>query len=167
MRPDADYWITKLQLTAHIEGGAYTRTYTSDLIISQDQLPSNFTGPRPVSTAIYFLLKKDQFSAMHRIASDELWHFYYGDPLLVFEIDAAGNLTEHLLGNNPENNGHFQCVVKAGSWFGSKIKDGGDYSLVGCTVSPGFDFADFELGERDVLLKLYPQHAEIIERLTR
>jgi uncharacterized protein len=167
MRPGADYWINKLQLTAHIEGGAYIRTYSSDLFISQDHLLPTFHGPRPASTAIYFLLKKDQFSAMHRIASDELWHFYYGDPLMVYEIDASGNLTEHLLGNNPENNESFQCVVKAGSWFGSKIKDGGDYSLVGCTVSPGFDFADFELGNRTALMQLYPQHAATIQILTR
>ncbi|MEP6747325.1 MAG: cupin domain-containing protein [Bacteroidota bacterium] len=167
MRRGADYWITKLQLNAHIEGGAYTRTYSSDLIIPQSHLSTNFHGPRPVSTAIYFLLKKDQFSAMHRIASDELWHFYYGDPLIVYELDVAGNLTKHLLGNNPENNEHFQCLVKAGSWFGAAVKDGSAYSLAGCTVAPGFDFADFELGERNVLLKLYPQYAEIICQLTR
>jgi uncharacterized protein len=166
MKLSADYWINKLQLTAHIEGGAYTRTYCSGLTIAETHLPPGFHGPRPASTAIYFLLKKDQFSAMHRIASDELWHFYYGDPLMVYEIDPTGNLTEHLLGNNPENNGHFQCVVKAGSWFGSKTKDGGEYSLVGCTVSPGFDFADFELGKRNALLQLYPQHHTIIQTLT-
>jgi predicted cupin superfamily sugar epimerase len=167
MKLSADYWIEKLQLSTHVEGGAYTRTYSADTIISQTNLPPGFHGPRPVATAIYFLLKKDQFSAMHRIASDELWHFYYGDPLIVYEIDTSGNLTEHLLGSNPENNEHFQCTVKAGSWFGSKVKDGGDFSLVGCTVSPGFDFADFELGERNELLKLYPQHAATIEMLTR
>jgi uncharacterized protein len=167
MKLSADYWINKLQLNAHIEGGAYTRTYCSDLTISQTHLPPGFHGARPASTAIYFLLKKDQFSAMHRIASDELWHFYYGDPLIVYEIDPAGNITEHLLGNNPENNENFQCVVKAGSWFGSKTKEAGEYSLVGCTVSPGFDFADFELRERDALLQLYPQHQAIIQMLTR
>jgi uncharacterized protein len=167
MRPFADYWINKLQLTRHIEGGSYYRTYCSGVLIDQKQLPPGFHGPRPASTAIYFLLQKDQFSAIHRIASDELWHFYYGDPLLVYEIDEAGNLTEHLLGNNPENNECFQCTVKAGSWFGSKIKKGGGYSLVGCTVSPGFDFDEFELGEREALLQLYPQHAGIITALTR
>ncbi len=167
MRPSADYWINKLQLTRHIEGGSYFRTYCSAVTILHHHLPPVFKGPRPAATAIYFLLDKDQFSAMHRIASDELWHFYYGDPLMVYEIDAAGNITQHVLGNNPENNENFQCLVKAGSWFGSKIKEGGDYSLVGCTVSPGFDFADFELGERNDLLKAYPQHASIIQMLTR
>jgi predicted cupin superfamily sugar epimerase len=166
MKLSADYWINKLQLNAHIEGGAYIQTYASDLLISKSLLPAGFHGSRPASTAIYFLLAGDQFSAMHRIASDELWHFYYGDPLIVYEIDPAGKVTEHLLGNNPENEETFQCVVKAGSWFGSKPKEGGDYSLVGCTVSPGFDFADFELGDRDALLQLYPQHQAIIQMLT-
>lgn len=167
MRPSAAYWIDKLQLTRHIEGGSYYRTYSSAITIPHQQLPANFKGPRPSSTAIYFLLEHDQFSAMHRIASDELWHFYYGDPLVVYEIDTAGNMQEHLLGNNPGNNESFQCVVKAGSWFGSKTIKGGEYSLVGCTVSPGFDFDDFELGERIDLLKLYPQHEAIITTLTR
>ena len=164
---DADYWINKLQLTPHVEGGAFIQTYCSDLSISQNQLPVTFHGPRPVSTSIYFLLKQNQFSAMHRIAADELWHFYYGDPLTVYEIDTTGNLLEHHLGNNPENNEDFQCIIKAGSWFGSKTKEGGEYSLVGCTVSPGFDFDDFELGERIELLGLYPQHEAIIKTLTR
>ena len=167
MRPSAGYWINKLQLTRHIEGGSYIRTYCASLTIPGQQLPPGFKGPRPASTAIYFLLEKEQFSAMHRIASDEIWHFYYGDPLVVYEIAPNGSLTTHLLGNNPENNECFQCTVKAGSWFGSKTKEGGDYSLVGCTVSPGFDFDDFEMGKRDELLQLYPQHAALVYMLTR
>ncbi|MEO5683565.1 MAG: cupin domain-containing protein [Chitinophagaceae bacterium] len=167
MKLTADYWINTLQLTRHIEGGSYTRTYCADLVLPRQQLPASFNGPRPVATAIYFLLENNQFSAIHRIASDELWHFYYGDALVVYEIDKAGKLTEHLLGNNPGNNEHFQCLVKAGSWFGSKTREGGDYSLVGCTVSPGFDFADFEMGDRAELLQFYPQHAAVIQMLTR
>jgi len=166
MELTAGYWIQKLQLTRHIEGGSYCRTYSSDLVFPQQQLPSGFHGARPASTAIYFLLEKGQFSAMHRIASDELWHFYYGDPLLVYEINTEGALKTHRLGNHPENGEQFQCLVKAGSWFGSKTKDGGNYALVGCTVAPGFDFDDFELAERNALLQLYPQHRDIIEMLT-
>ncbi len=166
MRPSANYWINKLQLSRHVEGGSFYRTYCSELTIQQDQLPKTFHGPRPIATSIYFLLEQNQFSAMHRIASDELWHFYYGDSLIVYEIDAEGSLTEHRLGNNPENNESFQCLIKAGSWFGSKTIQGGEYSLVGCTVSPGFDFADFELGEKNALIQLYPQHAGLIEKLT-
>ncbi len=167
MKWTADYWIQTLQLQPHIEGGAYNRSYCSDLTISAESLPTHFHGPRPVSTAIYFLLQQNQFSAMHRIASDELWHFYYGDPLSIYEIDNTGYLTEHLLGNNPAGNESFQCVVKAGSWFGSKLKTGGNYALMGCTVAPGFNFADFELAERNKLVKEFPQHAAIINMLTR
>jgi uncharacterized protein len=167
MRPAADYWINKLQLTKHIEGGAYSQTYSAGLQLLQSQLPKSFHGDRPVSTAIYFLLQQNEFSALHRIAADEIWHFYYGDPLVVYEIDCSDNLTAHLLGNNPEHGEYFQYVVKAGNWFGSKIKNDGEYSLVGCTVSPGFDFADFELGDRETLIQQYPQHITLIQMLTR
>lgn len=166
MRPSAGYWIDQLQLTQHIEGGSYRRTYTAGLVLSKNQLPENFHDKRAVCTAIYFLLEKDQFSALHRLAADELWHFYYGDPLVVYEIDSKGGLTEHLLGNNPANGEQFQCAIKAGSWFGSKTKTGGEYSLVGCTVAPGFDFEDFELGDRGLLIQEFPQHAIVIEMLT-
>jgi predicted cupin superfamily sugar epimerase len=167
MKLPAGYWIEALQLQAHIEGGFYTRSYCADLIIPQNNLPPHFHGPRPVSTAIYFLLQQNQFSALHRIASDELWHFYQGDPLIIYEIDQEAVLTEHLLGSNPINKERFQCAVKAGSWFGAKLKPGGDYALVGCTVAPGFDFADFNLADKKKLLALYPQHAAVINALTR
>ena len=167
MRPAAEYWRKKLGLETHIEGGSYRRTYASGISIPQHALPAGFHGSRPSATAIYFLLEKDQFSALHRIASDEGWHFYYGDPLIVYEIDTEGQVTEHLLGNHPENNESFQCVVKAGHWFGARLKPGSEYALVGCTVSPGFDFADFELADRAPLLLQYPQHEALITSLTR
>ncbi len=166
MLPAADYWIKKLGLIKHIEGGSYNQTYRADMIIPQTILPPTFHGNRHASTAIYFLLEKEQFSALHRIAADEVWHFYYGNTLVIYEIDTGGRLTKHLLGSNPESNEHFQCVIKAGSWFGAKVKEGGDYSLAGCTVAPGFDFADFELAEKENILQLYPQHASIINMLT-
>jgi uncharacterized protein len=167
MKASAAYWIQQLQLSTHVEGGAYARTYTAGLVLPPSVLPTAFKGPRPVSTAIYFLLEKNQFSAMHRIAADECWHFYDGDPLIIYEIDQNGLLQQHRLGNDPENGGYFQCVVKAGSWFGSKTIAGGAYSLVGCTVSPGFDFDDFELGSRAELISTYPLHEAIITMLTR
>jgi predicted cupin superfamily sugar epimerase len=167
MRPTAAYWIQKLGLITHIEGGSYHQTYSAQLVIPRAQLPDSFHGDRPVSTAIYFLLEKDQFSAMHRIASDELWHFYYGDPLVVYDIDEKGHLTQHLLGNNPAASESFQCLVKAGHWFGARLQHGGEYALVGCTVSPGFDFADFELASRATLIQQYPHHKDLITSLTR
>ncbi|HZE86110.1 MAG TPA: cupin domain-containing protein [Puia sp.] len=167
MRPDAAYWIKKLQLTRHIEGGSFREVYRSALSVPRKSLPVLFQGERNISTSIYFLLEKKQFSAFHRIASDELWHFYFGDPLLIYEITHAGILITHLLGSGAEKGEVFQTVVQAGSWFASVPADGGEYSLVGCTVSPGFDFADFELADRGFLSMQYPRYADLIEALTR
>lgn len=166
MRPNADYWIEHLKMTKHVEGGSFVEVYRSTLLLSKQNLPQVFGGDRPVSTSIYFLLEKGQISALHKIASDELWHFYYGDRLEVFEIDQTGLLTIHRLGNNPLQGEQFQCCIKAGSWFGSKVTEHGTYSLVGCTVAPGFDFDDFELANPETLINQFPQHKEIIEKLT-
>jgi predicted cupin superfamily sugar epimerase len=167
MRPDASYWIKKLQLTQHVEGGAFRETYRSELTIPHTVLPLFFQGDRNASTTIYFLLASGQFSAFHRIAADEVWHFYFGDPLLVHEINHNGRLITHLLGTNPEKGESFQTVIKAGSWFASVPAPGSEYALVGCTVAPGFDFADFELAERAALSQQYPEHTELIQQLTR
>src|ERR1700743_3507856 len=145
-RPDAAYWLYKLPLTRHWGEGAPVRHgFRSPVVIPRKSLPLFFQGDRNASTHIYFLLAAGQFSAFHRIAGDEIWHFYFGDTLLVYEIGHNGRLTEHRLGNDPEKGESFQTVIKAGSWFASAPADGGEYALVGCTVAPGFDFADFEL----------------------
>jgi predicted cupin superfamily sugar epimerase len=162
----AAYYIEKLQLSTHVEGGAFRETYRSELGIAKEQLPAEFKGNRSVSTAIYFLLKEGQFSALHRIASDELWHFYEGNTLHVYEIDAKGQLITHVLGKDLEKGESFQCVVKAGSWFGSRCEVPGGFSLVGCTVAPGFDFEDFVLADRQRLSEEFPQHRELIRELT-
>jgi predicted cupin superfamily sugar epimerase len=162
----ADFWIKHLQLTRHIEGGWYAEVYRSELSFTQKQLPDYFTGPRSSCTHINFLLEKNQFSAFHRIRSDELWHFYQGDPLTVYEIDTDGLLHQHVLGNDPSSGQSLFCCIKAGNWFASKVNDGSEYSLAGCTVSPGFDFADFEMGNRNELLKKFPQHSVIINLLS-
>ncbi|HXB93733.1 MAG TPA: cupin domain-containing protein [Puia sp.] len=167
MRPCPDYWIEHLQLTPHIEGGAFRECYRSGLTIPQASLPLFFQGDRSVATSIYFLLAAGQFSAFHRIASDELWHFYYGDTLLIYEIGHNGRMVEHRLGSNPQNDESFQTVVRAGSWFASVPAPGSEYALVGCTVAPGFDFADFELADRAALIGQYPDHAGVIQRLSR
>lgn len=167
MRPSASYWIEKLELTTHVEGGAFREVYRSELNIPKTVLPLFFQGARNASTSIYFLLSSGQFSAFHRIASDELWHFYYGDPLLVYEIGHNGRLQTHRLGSDLEKGESFQTVVRAGSWFASAPAPGSEYALVGCTVAPGFDFADFELANRDALSAQYPEHAELIKQFTR
>ncbi len=167
MKHNAAYWVSRLQLNAHIEGGYYREIYRSALSIKKENLPGTFHGDRSASTSIYFLLERGKFSAFHRIASDEVWHFYAGDCLLIYELMQDGSIKEHRLGNNPENGESFQLVIKGGNWFASKVSDEGEYALAGCTVAPGFDFADFEMAARSTLLKQYPQHTDIIISLTR
>jgi uncharacterized protein len=162
---DPVYWIERLNLTPHPEGGFYRQTYSADLIL--DDLPSQFSGSRAASTAIYFLLEGADFSALHRLRSDELWHFYAGRRLSVQVISPEGEYSEILLGSNPEAGESFQAVVTAGCWFGSRLADETSFALVGCTVAPGFDFADFELANRDDLIAMYPQHRRLIAELTR
>ncbi len=163
----ANDWINHLKLEIHPEGGAYSRVYTSLLTINKTFLPENFNGSRSACTHIYYLLQKNEFSAFHKIQSDELWHFYDGDTLVIYEINKDGLLTKHLLGTNIETGESPFCIIKANNWFASKLKTGGSFSLVGCTVSPGFDFAEFEMAERNDLISKYPQHKELITSLTK
>ncbi|NIJ55986.1 cupin domain-containing protein [Dyadobacter arcticus] len=163
----AAYWTEKYNLQPHPEGGFYAETYRSSEGISQYGLPERFAGNRSFSTGIYFLLESTDFSAFHRIQSDEMWHFYAGDPLEVFVIDPEKGALEIIrLGADPENGETFQAVVPAGSWFASKPADGSTYSLVGCTVAPGFDFADFEMAEKEDLIRQFPDHETLIRALT-
>ena len=165
MAKDAQYWIHHLGLSPHPEGGYYRVTYKSDLTIVRSALPSSYQGDRSASTAIYFLLDEGNFSAFHRIASDEVWHFYAGSSLVVYVIDPEGNYSELHLGSDEGE--VFQAVVKAGCWFASRVRDAVGFALVGCTVAPGFDFADFELGVRSELIRAFPAHRKLIEELTR
>lgn len=163
----AGYWIEKLGLERHPEGGYYRQTYKSDLILAKESLPAEFTGPRAASTVIYFLLDGENFSAFHRLRSDEVWHFYVGATLVVYVIDESGRYSEILLGSDPEAGEVLQAVVKAGCWFASRVRDGKSFALVGCTVAPGFEFADFEMARREALVLEHPRHRAVIERLTR
>ncbi|HEY0274365.1 MAG TPA: cupin domain-containing protein [Chitinophaga sp.] len=162
----AAYWRQHLQLEAHVEGGAFRETYRSALQLPKAALPGAFKGNRAAATGIYFLLEEGQYSAFHRIAADEMWHFYDGYPLSIYEITPAGALLHHRLGRNPEAGEQLQHVIPAGSWFASRTETPGGFALVGCTVAPGFDFADFELAGRAALQAAYPQHAALIATLT-
>ena len=159
--------IHAFQLQPHPEGGYYRQTYASDERLSAASLPERFGADRYMSTAIYFLLEGKDYSAFHRIKSDELWHFYAGGGLNIYVIHPNGRAEILLLGNDLEKGYRFQHVVKAGCWFASKPADENSYSLVGCTVSPGFDFADFEMAKEDELLQQYPQHSNWISQLCR
>jgi hypothetical protein len=164
MEAAAQQWIERLNLEPHPEGGWYRQSYRAPLMLPHAALPG-FTGDRAASTAIYFLLAGDQFSAFHRLHSDELWHFYAGSGLVVHVIEPGGRYSELLLGSDVAE--QFQAVVPAGCWFGSSLRQPNTYALVGCTVAPGFDFTDFEMANCDALTAQYPQHRNIIQRLTR
>ena len=165
MLQSAEYWIRKLVLKSHPEGGYYRETYRSDEQINS-RLPKRLTGKRSFYTAIYFLLKGKHASTFHRIKSDEVWHFYAGSGLYIHIINPTGKYSEINLGPYPDKGQVFQCVIKRNHWFGATVKDEKGFTLVGCTVSPGFDFADFELADRNKLLRLCPREKSIIEKLT-
>jgi len=167
MRNDARYWIEKLRLEPHPEGGYFRQTYRSEVVIAREALPARFTGARAASTAIYFLLEGKKFSAFHRLRSDEVWHFYAGAPVLVHVIENGGQYSSILLGSDLEAGQVPQAVVRAGCWFASHVADWKAFAVVGCTVAPGFDFQDFEMGERAELVAKFPPQRELIERLTR
>ena len=166
MLPAATNWIRQLKLRRHPEGGYYRETYRAKDTVSATALPDRFAGSRRFSTAIYFLLQGKDISRLHRLQSDELWHFYAGYALTIDLITPAGQHKRIKLGKNPKRGESFQAVIPAGCWFGAAVNNQRAYSLVGCTVAPGFDFADFEQADRRQLLVQYPQHADIIRRLT-
>ncbi len=161
---DAHYWINHLNLLPHPEGGYYKEVYRSGEEINKESLPDRFQGTRAFSTSIYFLLEKGDFSAFHRIKSDEVWHFYDGAPISIYVIDNEGALTIHKLGLSPDKGITPQLTIPANHWFASEST--GNFSLVGCTVAPGFDFIDFEMADRNSLINLYTEHREIIEKYT-
>ena len=162
----AAWWREQLQLQPHIEGGAFRETYRSRWILHKSALPPAMKGNRNAATCIYFLLETGGFSAFHRIAADEIWHFYDGITLSIYEIDTTGNLTVHKLGRNVDQGEELQLVIAAGNWFAARVDAPAGFALVGCTVAPGFDFEDFELAERWKLQAQYPQHKELIHSLT-
>ena len=159
--------IQRYGLESHPEGGWYKQTYKSDEQIAAGALPERFSAPRVFSTAIYFLLEKGNFSAFHRIKSDECWHFYAGNPLLIYIIERSGELKVISLGSDHEKGQSFQYVVPANCWFASRPAPESEYCFVGCTVSPGFEFDDFELADATELSIIYPQHKPIIIELCR
>ncbi len=159
--------IQQYDMQQHPEGDWYKEIYKSAELIPQAALPERFDGDRTFSTAICFLLERGSFSAFHKIKSDECWHFYTGDSLLVYVIKQNGELNIITLGNDI-NNGHvFQYVVPANCWFASRPAAESNFCFVGCTVAPGFDFEDFDLADTNELSNQYPQHNNIILELCR
>ena len=159
--------IANLDLQPHPEGGYFKETYRSNGVIDENNLENEFVGKRNYSTAIYFLLTSDTFSAFHSINQDEIWHFYKGSPIRLHIISTEGDYSTVIIGNDFAKEQLPQYVVKAKDWFAAEVIDDRSYSLVGCTVSPGFDFRDFELPRRKTLISKFPQYEAIITKLTR
>ena len=157
--------IKRLDLQPHPEGGFYRRTYRSDEHIMRTNADGTSTQ-RYASTSIYYLLHAQAYSAWHRIDADEMWHFYAGDSLLIHMLDEHGAWKVQRLGNMLHGpDAVFQFVVPAGCWFAAEREGSQGYSLVGCTVAPGFEFETFELADAQTLLRRYPEHETVIRRL--
>jgi len=159
--------INKLNLESHPEGGYFKETYRSSETINESCLSKVFKGNRNYSTSIYYLLESGDFSAFHKINQDETWHFYLGSTIELKIINNEGSLSTIYIGNNILNGEVLQYTVPKNEWFAAKIIDSESYSLVGCTVAPGFDFNDFTLANRAALIKDYPQHKAVINAYTR
>ncbi len=164
-RHDRDELIRRFDLQPHPEGGFFRETYRAAHVVRRD----GSADPRSASTAIYYLLCDGAHSAWHRIRSDEVWHFYAGDPLNVYVLDDDGALAVHRLGDALEHpDCVFQAVVPAGRWFAAQCDEANgaaNMALVGCTVAPGFEFSEFEIADVESLLREYPQHRDRIIRL--
>ena len=159
--------ISLLQLEQHPEGGYYKETYRSDGLIKEENLGKNFSGSRNYCTGIYFLLTSDTFSAFHKINQDEMWHFYQGSSIKIHMISDTGTYSNVTIGSDLKSGYLPQFVVPANFWFAAEVLDENSFSLVGCTVSPGFDFKDFNLPSQDYLISEFPEHSDIIKKFTR
>ncbi len=163
----ADFWIDKLSLEPHPEGGYFREVYRSEDIVGKAGLPSRFAGDRSAATLIYYLLAGDEFSTLHRIKSDEIWVHISGDNLEIHQIGLDSVYQKHQLGKNLDASQTPVCVIEQGTWFGVSLPDESSFCLCTCLVAPGFDFSDFELGDPEQLKIAYPEHTAVINRLSR
>jgi predicted cupin superfamily sugar epimerase len=165
--PTAQEIIARLQLIPlTIEGGYFRETYRASLNLSAGALPADYSGGRNASTCIYYLLTPDTFSAIHRVKSDEIFHFYAGDVVEMLQLWPNSDAKVVKIHNDLASGGEPQLVVPAGVWQGCRLVRGGEWALMGCTVAPGFDYADFELAKRDDMLALSSRSTEYSELVT-
>jgi len=153
------YWINHLNLQPHPEGGFYKEIFRSGIAVSRDSLQ------KQACTSIYYLLEGKDYSGFHRLASDEIWYFHKGAPLHIHAINGDSTYILHELSDN--DTGALSVVIEAGLWFAAEIPSGEGFTLVSCAVAPGFEFAEFEMGEHDAMIKLYPHHSDLLGRLCR
>jgi len=162
---DAAYWIEQLGLTEHPEGGYFRETYRSDEVLQPGQLPNRYQAQRNIGTSIYFLLTREKVSNFHRLNSDEIWHFHTGGAARIHFISPQGQYSFQDIGSNLDKQQAFQVCISRHSWFAAEVIEE-EFILVGCTVSPGFDFVDFELASFEHLVKEFPIHGGLISRFT-
>lgn len=164
----ADEIKRRLRLEPHpCEGGSFVQTWCADEVLPRKALPPRYSAARSAGTCIYYLLEPGTFSEMHRLASDEIFHFYLGDPVEMLQLVPDGSARTVILGSDLAAGQHPQMIVPKYVWQGSRLVPGGKVALLGCTVSPGFDYADYEAGRAEVLARDFPNHSELIRLLTR
>jgi len=163
----AEEIIKQLELRPHPEGGYYRETYRSAGAPVSEERVSNLNRPRVWCTVIYYLLTPGTFSAFHKLWQDEMWHFYEGTSIRIHLISENGSYSEFVAGRNFLKGEVPQVLIPGGTWFAAELLSDEGYALAGCTVSPGFDFADFTLADRNKLISLFPVHSDLINRLTR
>ena len=161
-----EYWMNKLQLKPHPEGGYFRETYRSDSRVQQIDTSQMDLPVRSACTSIFYLLGENDISMFHRLSADEIWYFHHGTTLLIHSIDHDGEHLTHRLGSELHNGDTLCQIIPSETWFGAELEDKSGFALVSCVVAPGFEFDDFEMAERETLLSTYPQHAEVISRLT-
>jgi len=157
----AGYWIDRLQLQPHPEGGYYKEVFRSAIAVNQD----SSALVKRACTSIYYLLEGSDYSGFHRLASDEIWYFHKGVPLMIHAIDKIGSYTTYELSDSLT--GNLSVSIEAGLWFAAEIPLAKDFCLVSCVVAPGFEFSEFEMAKKEILIDQYPENAQILEKLCR
>ena len=161
MENNSQYWIERLGLVKHVEGGYYKQIYAS-----QKQCPEH--NIRNLATCIFYLLEGNDFSAFHRINADEIWHFFLGSSLTLYNINEnEPKMKINKLGKDFEKSENLQVIIPQGDWFAAEVDDRSSFTLVGCTVIPGFEYKNFEIGKKQSLLQKFPLYRDLVEKLCR
>lgn len=162
-----EYWIGKLQLQPHPEGGYFKRIYTAEEEIPKVDSFEKFCGTRKLASSIHYLLPSDDFSAFHQLKQNEIWCFHYGSSLNLHLINEEGSYSTITIGLDIEKGEQPLYVVKAGNWFCGEVNKKNTFSLVSCILTPSFDFSDFTFGQKNILIKKFPKHENIIKKFTK
>ena len=160
------FWIQHLNLQPHPEGGFFREVFRSNIEIDQKSLPFGYSGKRKLSTSIYYMLRSGEISKLHCLKSDELWYYHFGSSLRIVMIDKEGIKHIKVLGPRLEKAEQLQLLIPSGTIFGAEVVEPDSFSLLGCLVTPGFEFDDFEIFNSDELVKTYPKHADLIKQFS-